>query len=369
MTAILELRDQLKAFISRYDMFLRPAVRFLLCFVVLMVLNGRMGYMTRIDSAAIVLVAALMCAFLPLGCVVLFAALFSVLHMYALSLEVALVGLVLYLLLFLLYFRFAPADSLVVVLVPLLCAWKIPYVMPIAMGLLGTPASAVSVVCGIVVYYLLTAVTCNAATISTMTDADTMERVRLIIDSFLQNKAMIVMAVAFAVTLIVVYLIRRMSIDYSWTIAIVAGGMLNIILLLIGDLLYETNMSVLGIILGNLAAMLLAKVIEFFNFCVDYTRTEKVQFEDDEYYYYVKAVPKMSVAAATNTVKRINTQHSSGQRRQSPERDRRVTTERTRGGGDGTRRRPTGRSVTISSEYMDDDAPDMNDGDDYEELF
>lgn len=33
-----------------------------------------------------------------------------------------------------------------------------------------------------------------------------------------------------------------------------------------------------------------------------------MQFEDDEYYYYVKAVPKMTVAAPTNTVKKINTQ-------------------------------------------------------------
>ena len=41
---------------------------------------------------------------------------------------------------------------------------------------------------------------------------------------------------------------------------------------------------------------------------MDYSRTEKVQFEDDDYYYYVKAVPKMTVAAQTKTVKKINTQ-------------------------------------------------------------
>ena len=33
-----------------------------------------------------------------------------------------------------------------------------------------------------------------------------------------------------------------------------------------------------------------------FLFSVDYSRTERVQFEDDEYYYYVKAVPKVVVA-------------------------------------------------------------------------
>ena len=29
---------------------------------------------------------------------------------------------------------------------------------------------------------------------------------------------------------------------------------------------------------------------------LDYARTERVQFEDDDYYYYVKAVPKKTVA-------------------------------------------------------------------------
>jgi len=44
-------------------------------------------------------------------------------------------------------------------------------------------------------------------------------------------------------------------------------------------------------------------------FSVDYERTEMVQFEDDEYYYYVKAVPKNLVAIPEKQVKKINTQH------------------------------------------------------------
>lgn len=37
---------------------------------------------------------------------------------------------------------------------------------------------------------------------------------------------------------------------------------------------------------------------------------KKVQFEDDEYYYYVKAVPKMAVAVPEKRVKRITTQRA-----------------------------------------------------------
>ena len=107
---------------------------------------------------------------------------------------------------------------------------------------------------------------------------------------------------------------------------------------------YDINLSVGSVLLGSLLAIVLAKVIEFFRFCVDYSRTEKVQFEDDEYYYYVKAVPKMVVPMQTRTVKRINTprtrkaedsdweepSYAAGSGRQG---SRTVTTERSSSGG------------------------------------
>ena len=43
-----------------------------------------------------------------------------------------------------------------------------------------------------------------------------------------------------------------------------------------------------------------------FFFSVDYTCTEYVQFEDDDYYYYVKAVPKMTVSSTDVKVQRIS---------------------------------------------------------------
>ncbi|MBR1855243.1 MAG: hypothetical protein IJ794_19230 [Lachnospiraceae bacterium] len=307
MTALLELRDKLKAIYARNEVLIRPLIKFLVAFGALMTINGELGYMSKIDNIAIVLIVSLMCSFLPTGCIILFAALFSILHMYAVSMEVALFGLIIFMLMFLLFFRFSPKDSIVVVLTPLLCFLKVPYVIPIAMGLLGTPASAVSIGCGVVVYYLLAGVKSSVPAIRAMSAEDMTAKLRLIVDSLLNNKAMVVMVIAFAITVIVVYLVRRMSIDYSWTIAMVAGAILDLVILLVGDLLYDTNLSVLSAILGSIVALLLAKVIEFFRFCVDHSRTERVQFEDDEYYYYVKAVPKMTVSAPTKTVKRINT--------------------------------------------------------------
>ena len=121
---------------------------------------------------------------------------------------------------------------------------------------------------------------------------------------------MMVTIAAFAVTVFLVCCIRRLSVDYAWTIAAFAGAVSNIIILLVGDLIFETNISLAGVILGSIVALLLSIALQFFVFHVDYNRTEKVQFEDDEYYYYVKAVPKVTVTRPEKKVKKINSQNT-----------------------------------------------------------
>ena len=397
MTALLELRENLKKIYSRNEAFILPVIKFLLSFIVLSIINGKMGYMTKLDNMAIVLIVSLLCSFLPTGFMAFFAMMFAVLHMYALSIETAAVGLVVFLLLYLLFLRFTAKEALVVVLTPVLCMLKLPYVMPVAMGLIGTPASCVSVGCGVVVYYLLQTVITNAPTINSMGAEEATAKLRLLIDGMLGNKAMLVTIAAFAITVIVVYLIRRMSVDHSWTIAMVAGVMIEVMILLVGDLMYDTNLSIVSALLGAVVTLIACKIIEFFRFCLDYSRTEKVQFEDDEYYYYVKAVPKMTVAAPTNTVKKINTQRrpagqqtrtsgqgtrSAGQTyrstahtgRPSEGTGRSVVTERTparngvpygQQGGYRGHETSGGRSVTIGGNHTNP----QDDSDDYEELF
>lgn len=397
MTALLELRENLKKIYSRNEAFILPVIKFLLSFIVLSIINGKMGYMTKLDNMAIVLIVSLLCSFLPTGFMAFFAMMFAVLHMYALSIETAAVGLVVFLLLYLLFLRFTAKEALVVVLTPVLCMLKLPYVMPVAMGLIGTPASCVSVGCGVVVYYLLQTVITNAPTINSMGAEEATAKLRLLIGGMLGNKAMLVTIAAFAITVIVVYLIRRMSVDHSWTIAMVAGVMIEVMILLVGDLMYDTNLSIVSALLGAVVTLIACKIIEFFRFCLDYSRTEKVQFEDDEYYYYVKAVPKMTVAAPTNTVKKINTQRrpagqqtrtsgqgtrSAGQTyrstahtgRPSEGTGRSVVTERTparngvpygQQGGYRGHEMSGGRSVTIGGNHTNP----QDDSDDYEELF
>lgn len=305
MTNLLVFREQLKKFYSKYELYITPLCKFLLALVSLLVINSRIGYMSTLKNAAVVLILALLCSFLPINLTIVLAAAVTLAHLYAFSVECAIVALAVFLLLFILYFRFSPKDTLAVLLTPICFVLKIPYVMPIAVGLIGTPASSVAVASGVIVYYMLAGMNESASVLNTF-DADGMvDKFRYCIDTLMGNRAMMVAIVAFAATVLVVWFIRRLSIDHAWTIAMITGALLNILILLFGNLMYSTDISIIGLILGSIVSVLLVKVLQFFVFNVDYSRTEMVQFEDDEYYYYVKAVPKNTVATPEKRVKTI----------------------------------------------------------------
>ena len=315
MTTLLVAKQILLTIYSKYEVYITPLLKFLLALITLSLINSRLGYMETISRMTVVLIVALMCSFMPMNFIVLMGAVFVLLHLYTFSLECAAVIGAGFLLLFLLYLRFSPKDTVVVLLLPLCFLLRIPYVIPISMGLIGAPTSAVSVACGVIVYYMLHYVTQNATVIAAMADEEKMAKFKFIIDGLIKNREMVVTIAAFAMTVIIVYLLRRLRIDYAWTIAMTAGAVVNIMVLLVGDLIFEINQSLIGVILGTIVSFLLVLVLQFFVFYVDYSRTENVQFEDDEYYYYVKAVPKVTVAKPEKKVKQISSARSGSRSR------------------------------------------------------
>ncbi len=318
MTTLLVAKQILLTIYSKYEVYITPLLKFLLALLTLCLINSRLGYMESINRITVVLIVALMCSFMPMNFIVLMSAVFTLLHLYTFSMECAAVIGAGFLLLFLLYLRFSPKDTVVVVLLPLCFLLRIPYVIPISMGLIGAPASAVSVACGVIVYYMIHYVTQNATVIAAMADEETAAKFKFIIDGLIQNREMVVTIAAFSITVIIVYLLRRLSIDYAWTIAMTAGAVVNIMVLLVGDLIFDINQPLISVILGTVVSFLLVLILQFFVFYVDYSRTEKVQFEDDEYYYYVKAVPKVTVAKPEKKVKQISSARSGTGRSSRP---------------------------------------------------
>ena len=312
MTYLLEIRARIITLVRQFENYIVPVYRFLIVLVAMRVMSGKIGYNKDLSGMLLTLIVALVCTLLPSGAGAVILGLVAAAQFYSLSLEVAATWAVLLLLLLLLYFRFSPKDGILLPLYPVCFALHIPYVLPLAAGLLYLPTSAITCGVGIAAVYFARYIAANETSFSGSVEiTEVAARLKLIIDGIVQNRQAMVMIAAAAAAVISVYIIRRLVIRYSWHIAVIVGAILQLIVILLGDMKFNTNISVGGAFAGTMIAIVIAEVIVFFLFNLDYSRIEDTQFEDDEYYYYVKAIPKMTLPRANRTVKQISTSRQS----------------------------------------------------------
>lgn len=312
MTNLLVLKERIVSLYTRFELYIVPVLKFLTMLLTMLLINSNIGFNNKLKNPAIVLIIALLCSFLPVNVMILISAMVILLHIYSLSLECTAIVAMIFLIMFVLYFRFSPKDGVAVILTPICFAFHIPYVVPLSVGFLGNPLSCISVVCGTITYYILEYVKDNSEKMTTSKGAESaLSSFKFIIDGIIKNDTMVLMVVVFAIMVLVVYMIRRLSIDYAWYIALGVGTVAGLFMILVGGISLDADISIIGVILGMIISALIVLVLQFFVFNVDYSRTELVQFEDDEYYYYVKAIPKISVEVPKVQVKRINSQRRS----------------------------------------------------------
>ncbi len=312
LTTIFEIRKKIIEAYGKYEYIIVPAFKFAVSFLLILAINKHIGFALGLTNKLLGVIIALVCTLVPMNFIAAIMVLITTVHLYTLSLETMIVGTVIFLLMFLLYFRFSPKDTVMLLLLPLAFIGHVEYAVPVVAGLLFTPGSAVGIGFGVVVVKYLVYVEQNkAALTNSEIGPATVDNFRNIVDALLANRAMWIMAAAFAAAVIVVFFIRRLETAHSWTIAIILGTVAELFVLLFGDMQYDTNIDLQKVFISVFLSLIIEFLVEFFCFMVDYTRIENVQFEDDDYYYYVKAVPKVTVSDSLRVVKTISTSESS----------------------------------------------------------
>lgn len=308
MAVLLELKEKIKRIYGRYNMYIVPAAKFLITLVAMLMLDSSIGYVSVLKSPLIAILIAIICAFMPAGFMVVCLSMVLVVHLYSISAEFALVTLCLILIMYLLYFRLASKTGYLIIITAMLCCIKLPYLAPIALGLTIGLSAAIPVGFGTIIYYIVKTASDYEAAITGQSASNTVQKFTFIVDGFLNNKDMILLLFVMVITVIVVSIIRRMAIDNAWNVAIVAGALLEFVFVIIGKLELSASLNIIVAIIGILLSVVIAYICEVVFFNLDYKRTEFVQYEDDEYYYYVKAVPKVNLVNEDLRVKRINAQ-------------------------------------------------------------
>jgi hypothetical protein len=306
MMVLLEIKESLKIIYARYAVIANALVKFLLSLCSVCILNNSLGFMTILRNPAVVIVIALVCAFLPYGAISIVLAAVMLAHIHAVSFEITLLTAVFLIIIALLYYSFQPGDSIWLILTPFAFLLRVPFVIAVLAGLSGPLTGAIPVCCGVWIYYMIQYVRQNAGVLTNDASVDITQKYVQLIRALITNREMFIFIIACALGILIVNLVRRLSVDYAWIIAIALGLVGQMAAVFGGDFLFDVAVPLQNMVVGLIASVVIAGLYHFFVFAVDYTRTEYTQFEDDDYVYYVKAVPKVAVSKTDVKVQRIN---------------------------------------------------------------
>ena len=303
MTSFIKVKEALKAFYGRFDFAIMTLVKFIVAFAAMRLMADRLGYFDILTNKYIVPMVALICSILPWGLSTVILAICLLMHIYKASLEIALLVAFILIAIALLYYGFQPGHAELLVITPILFALKLPCTVVFVAGLSCGLYAIVPISVGVLVYSLTTFVRSNAG--FGLGDAELTEipgRIMGIVESMLTNKEMWKVMALFAFVLIIVFIIHNFSFDYSRYIALGVGA----IFMFVGAKLLKVEISILALIIS----LLIAAVYNFVVFSVDYKGSERLEFEDDEYVYYVKAIPKLSTEYFKNKGKKKTVRNS-----------------------------------------------------------
>lgn len=330
MERLLVAREEVVKFFKRYEIFIIPALKFILGLFVFASINS-IGYvheslMPIMDSVApwlLNLLFAVLFVVMPMNLSWILIILTTTLQFSA-NMEAAIAVFIFLFLIFLFYARMATKESIIIIFTLIAFRFNIPYVIPLVVGLYFPVTAVIPVTLGVFIHAQFAGLSRLMAPGAAAIPADLADREIIevlgelpgafsdvystIMGSFAQTHEWIFTAIVFAMVIVLVYFVSRLSIDFSKEIAIGLGCVMMVFGFIISVIINTGATSIGPMILGTLVCGFLAVIIKFFDGILDYQRAESVQFEDDENYYHVRIVPKVIMTKSQRSVKRIRPQ-------------------------------------------------------------
>lgn len=306
--ALLELKTRLKGLYEKHYKIIRPILKILISAGLFTVVFYNLPFHPEWKEyeTPLVIMFSLICGFIPdiaVMCLVTAAVIYEI---SAVSIVAAFGFFAIIAIYFLLFGRYSKIQSYLVLLIPVLGIGNLSYTVPIVAALFLSPAMIPACIVGVLVQYVIRGVREYEMLSQNAVDTgNTMEALQYMMDYVLGNREMILYMVTFSLAYLFVYVIRRGKFNYASQVGIFTGIVTCMAGVIAGDVLWSLPTDMSQLMTGLVATAVIAYIVQFFRMSLDYTGVRNMQFQDDEYYYYVKAVPKMKVAVVDKTVTRI----------------------------------------------------------------
>lgn len=306
MMALLILKSRIKNFYEQYYQIVHRLIKIALMFCVFLVVTNRLDFDPVLGNPWFLLLLAIFCGVTPdvLSITATFVLICA--EVWQVSLLLAVTFILVLLIYFLLFGRLEKNQGILVFTIPILFSLHLGYVVPFVVALFTSPMLIPAMIMGIVLHFMMLGVSEYVLATARMTEGmDSFSGIQYVLDYVVKNKEIVIFIGAFVLAYVCVYLIRKMKAKNAMQISVLVGTIALMAVMLLSNIALDLNLEVWMLTGECLLSMVIAYIVQFFYISLDYHGTRKLQFEDDEYYYYVTAVPKMKVAVADKTVTRI----------------------------------------------------------------
>ncbi len=306
MSTLLYAREVVILFYKRFEQpfnYVFKLIVGLLLFSFLSKIGAYMPYLAPLFEGGLRIPVYLLCAFafavlsptLSNGVVALY-----LVAQVSSNIVVAGLLLLVFALILFLYARLDPKNSYLILAMVIGFYFRVPYAVVLFAGLYMGLRSIIPVTIGTFLWNFIPLFQNMRATVAEPDTSDLLKIPELLLDTYesfqtgiTADFTWVYLAFVFAMAITGVFLITRLSINYAKEIAILVGGITSVFGCVVGASIVEVPGGIGGVILFNLISIALVEAMSFMDLALDYHRAERVQFEDEDYYYYVKAIPKL----------------------------------------------------------------------------
>lgn len=284
-----ELKNRVQDLYRTQGFWVKLGEKATLTLSVILLVNLYIGTMPVLNNSFIMAPIAIIMGLLPTFITVLFVVGFITAHLVNISIGVAAIFLMISIILFVLCLLFSPRNLLGLVISFIVCMLGGVYAVPMILGVIVQSLGTWSVITGVSLYGLIATASINKKILA---KADLADSILIYLEAVIQDKVFIVSLIAVIIGFILCTNLKKLHSNESWKLGIVTAFFTNFGVVLVGNFTLGMKISLLEVAIGSLIGLILGMILEFMIHDVDYKSMEYVEFEDGEYYYYVKAIPK-----------------------------------------------------------------------------
>ena len=261
--------------------------RFIFALFIFGYINFTLGAFHLLKNPIITVALSVLAIFLPLPLTMIIAFIVIGLHLFKLSIILLIGYVVLLAVMYLLVFRIC-SDKWIVVFASIILFWiKLPYLIPLLLGIVFSTSIFIpaTLATGFALFLEI------AAKYKVGTETESISAISATFTNIAKDGYIIMWVLAVAISVLVVSIVKTFNMKNCKEIAIVLGGIVEMIILVAAKFILKVDVNIAIMILLNILSIVIALAFLWAMYPFNYKSTEYVEFFDDEYYYFVRAVP------------------------------------------------------------------------------